>query len=132
VWGVNRDGAIYRGTGDGNWQRVEGNLRHVSCDKFGDIVWGTNASDHVFTWAGGNWKQVDGALRQLTVSADGVWVYGTNADGNIFRRHANLSSGWQRVEGRVHYISTFDGTFLAGVTDAGKIYFATTGVNSQM
>ncbi len=83
VWGVNRDGMIFRRAGD-DWQPVQGRLVQVSAARESD-VWGVNGNNDVWRWNGSAWAQIPGKLRQVTAGADGT-VWGIATDGSIVRR----------------------------------------------
>jgi hypothetical protein len=47
-------------------------------------IWGVNAKNQIFTWAGDGWRQVAGELKYVSASADGT-VWGVNRKDEVFR-----------------------------------------------
>ena len=47
-------------------------------------IWGVNAKNQIFTWAGDGWRQVAGELKYVSASADGA-VWGVNSQDEVFR-----------------------------------------------
>jgi Tectonin domain len=51
-------------------------------------IWGVNAQNQIFTWAGDGWRQVAGELKYVSASADGA-VWGVNRKDEVFRWTGN-------------------------------------------
>ena len=51
-------------------------------------IWGVNAKNQIFTWAGDGWRQVAGELKYVSASADGA-VWGVNRKDEVFRWTGN-------------------------------------------
>lgn len=121
-FGVNKGGNVYRGDYQGNWTQLLGNLIFISCSADGKTVWGINGQNQIYRLVGKDWQLVDGALKQLSVSHDGRWIVGTNSADDIYRRPTDLSSGWEKIPGNLRYVSTYDGSIMAGVNAGGQIF----------
>lgn len=124
AYGINKDDAVYRGDYAGHWVLLPIKLTSISCSADGKTVWGTNRAGNVFRLVGDQWQQVDGALQQVSVSQDGKYVVGTNAGCDVFRRRTDLPSVWEKLPGALSWVSTFDGSILAGVNSGMQPFFA--------
>jgi Tectonin domain len=51
-------------------------------------IWGVNAKNQVFTWAGDGWRQVAGELKYVSAASDGT-VWGVNSKDEVFRWTGN-------------------------------------------
>ena len=60
VWGVNRDGNIYKKTSN-SWEHVGGELQDISVGR--NSVWGVN--DIHIRVGGGGWQHIQGKLKQV-------------------------------------------------------------------
>ena len=61
------------GTGSG-WRKVDGILKQISCNPYGDEIWGVNANDDVFykpKLEHQGWFAVPGKLKQVDVGEIG-------------------------------------------------------------
>ena len=63
VWGVNRDGNIYKKTSN-SWEHVSGELQDISVGR--NSVWGVNRNDDIhMRVGGGGWQHIQGKLKQV-------------------------------------------------------------------
>jgi len=107
VWGVNKDGLIYRRVG-AVWQRIPGALKQISVGESG--VWGVNDANDLYyrqgTYgdkytAGSDWVKLTGKFKWIS---SGKRVIGVNYKNEILERvgrsaHLPIGSCWKKISG---------------------------------
>ena len=90
VCGINLYNEVYRWSSwrdwDSDWERIDGELFHISMSDDGYHIWGIGASNTVWYKAGrrGYWLKIPGRLTKVKVSRDGSKVYGIDVHGGLW------------------------------------------------
>ncbi|MGB7791729.1 MAG: tectonin domain-containing protein [Terrimicrobiaceae bacterium] len=82
-------------------------------------IWGVNAKNQIFTWAGDGWRQIAGELEYVSASADGA-VWGVNSKDEVFRWTDN--SFTPVPNGRLKQISVGNPKNIWGVNAKNQIF----------
>jgi hypothetical protein len=113
-------GGIYRYLGSPNkFTGMPGSLVQISVGDANNI-WGVNAHDMIFKWAGRDWQRVNGGLTRVAVSAGGTRVVGISRDGRIWAY--NGGDPWTLIPGSLTNISVCQ-DYIAGVNSTGQLYY---------
>jgi hypothetical protein len=87
IWGLDKDGKIYRYVGGSKWDPVPGSLSNISVAA-DETVWGVNKDGYIYKYVGtpaqNPWQRMTGRLGTVSVgSATNIW--GVNSLGGVFR-----------------------------------------------
>ncbi len=95
-------------------------LKHVSTSI--NYYWGVNEKDEIFVCEKPckTWTKIAGALRQVDVSDLEMW--GVNAGDAIYKRPADGSGSWIRVDGALRHVSASGNGYIWGVNKKHDIY----------
>lgn len=82
IYGVSKDGRIFKAKVGGNWTVLPGNLARIAVSGDGSKLVGVSKSDEIFAWDGSNWRKIPGSLKNISVNND--YIVGVNRSDEIF------------------------------------------------